>query len=265
MTRTPSRSRTHNPMRRRRPPVAWALAAALASCADDPRVAPLAERGAALASDPRVTRSQYNPFACTTCHPVRAGSQGGVTLPGAPLQGAARRPSFWGGEVVRMREAVERCWVNFMRGAPEDLDGPDGRAIDAWLLSLAPEGSTEGTAPVPRTWPRTVRDLGPGDRTRGQAVWNRACSHCHGAIGTGEGRIGPAASVIPRDTIREHCNRDFMSVGYPDRQSYIRATVTEKTRHGSFLGYAGVMPPFANEVLSDDEMRDLTAFFECPP
>ena len=56
-----------------------------------------------------------------------------------------------------------------------------------------------------------------------------------------------------------------MSVGYTNVQAYLRASVTEKTRHGSFQGYAGVMPPFATEVLSDDEMRDLTAFFECPP
>lgn len=249
----------------RRPLARVALVlAALSSCADDPRVAPLAERGAEVANDPRVTRSQYNVFACTTCHALDARAPGGRVFPGAPLRGAARRPSFWGGEVVRVREAVERCWVDFMRGVPEDLDGPDGRALDAWLLSLAPEGSSEGTAPVAMSWPRAVRDLGPGDRARGQAVWSRACAHCHGAVGTGAGRIGPAASVVPRDTLREHCDRDIAAVGYTDRQAYIRATVAEKTRHGSFLGYAGVMPPFANEVLTDDELRDLTAFFVCP-
>ena len=70
--------------------------------------------------------------------------------------------------------------------------------------------------------------------------------------------------MIPRDTLQQHCNQNIAAAGYTDRQAYIRATVTEKTRHGSFLGYAGVMPPFASEVLSDDEMRDLTAFFMCP-
>lgn len=244
--------------------MAAVLATAL-GCADDPRLAPLAERGAELARDPRITRSQYNAFACVTCHAVTVAAQGTLVLPGAPLQGAARRPSFWGGEVVQLREAVERCWVSFMRGVPEDLDGPSGRAIDAWLLSLAPEGSEEGTGAVRLSWPRTVRDLGLGDRTRGQRVWSRACARCHGAVGTGAGRISPSASVIPQDTIREHCGRDFMSVGYTNIQAYLRASVTEKTRHGSFQGYAGVMPPFATEVLSDDEMRDLTAFFECPP
>ncbi len=242
-----------------------ALALAAASCGDTERLAPLAERGAELAANPRVTRSQYNAFACLTCHAVRAGSQGDRILPGAPLQGAARRPTFWGGETTHLREAVERCWTSFMRGIASDLDGPDGQALGAWLEAIAPEGSTEGTAAVPMTWPRTVRDPGEGgDRARGQVVWNRACSHCHGALETGAGRISPLTSVVPRDTVVEHCDDDLMQVGYTDRQAYIRAVSTEKIRHGSFLGYAGVMPPFSTEVLSDADVRDLASFFRCP-
>ncbi len=246
---------------------AFAVFAALAasSCGDTERVAPLAERGAQLAGDARVTRSQYNAFSCLTCHPVAEGSQGARVLPGAPLQGAARRPSWWGGEVTHLREAVERCWTSFMRGVPSDLDGADGQAIGAWLDSIAPAGSTVGTAAVPRTWPRTVRDPGGGgDRTRALAVWQRACVSCHGAIDTGAGRVGQVTSVLPRDTVAEHCDDDLASVGYTDRAAYLRAVVAEKTRHGSFLGYAGVMPPFANEVLTDDEMRDLASLFRCP-
>lgn len=241
--------------------LAAALALAAASCGDTERVAPLAERGAQLAGDPAVSRST-NSFSCLTCHAARA--QGTRVLPGAPLQGAARRPTFWGGEVTHLREAVERCWINFMRGAPADLDGPDGQAIGAWLESLAPAGSTEGTAAVPMTWPRTVRDPGAGgDRTRGQAVWNRACFTCHGAIGTGAGRLDARTAIVPRDTETEHCDDDIAVAGYTDRQAYIRAVMTEKTRHGSFLGYAGVMPPFSTEVLSDADMRDLATFISC--
>jgi cytochrome c553 len=152
-----------------------------------------------------------------------------------------------------------------MRGVPADLDGPDGQSLGAWLDSLAPEGSTEGTAAVTTTWPRVVRDPGEGgDRARAQAVWNRACATCHGAIETAAGRISTLASVLPRDTVVEHCDDDLAVVGYTDRQAYIRAIVTEKTRHGSFLGYAGVMPPFSTEALSDGDMRDLAAFFRCP-
>lgn len=242
-----------------------ALAVALTSCGGEVREAPLAELGAQLASSPRVTRSQYNVFACTTCHAVRAGDVGTRIMPGAPLQGAARRPSYWGGEVIQLREAVSRCWVTFMRGDDRDLDGPDGRAIGAWLQSLAPTNSTVGTAALPMTWPRSVRDLGaPDDRARGLAVWGRACASCHGAIDTGVGRLGALVSVLPRDTATEHCNDDLTPTTYTDYQSYLRGIVVEKTRHGSFLGYAGSMPPFSNEVLSDDELRALTALFRCP-
>jgi thiosulfate dehydrogenase len=245
--------------------VAVAFVVSLSACGDTERLAPLAERGAALASDARVTRSQYNAFTCLTCHPVAAGSQGARLLPGAPLQGVTRRPTYWGGEVTHLREAVERCWTGFMRGVSTDLDGPDGQALGAWLESISPADSTTGTAAVAMSWPRVVRDPGDGgDRTRALALWGRGCASCHGAFETGVGRISPLASVLPRDTLAEHCDDDLAIVGYTDRQAYIRAIMTEKTRHGSFLGYAGVMPPFANEALSDAEMRDLASLFRCP-
>lgn len=242
-----------------------ALSVALAGCGGEVRDAPLAELGAQLASNPRVTRSQYNVFACTTCHAVRAADAGTRVLPGAPLQGVARRPSYWGGEVIQLREAVSRCWVTFMRGDDRDLDGPEGRAIGAWLQSISPATSTEGTAAVPMTWPRSVRDLGPpGDRAQGLAVWGRACASCHGAIDTGAGRLGMLVSVLPRDTATEHCDDDLTPTTYTEHQAYLRGIVVEKTRHGSFLGYAGSMPPFSNESLSDDDLRALTALFRCP-
>jgi len=242
---------------------ALALCLLLLSCGGEVRDGTAVELGASLAANPRVTRSQYNPFACTTCHAVRTG--GDRALPGAPLQGAARRPSFWGGEVTHLREAVARCWVDFMRGDPRDLDARDGQAISAWLESLAPEGSTEGTAAVPRTWTRTVRDPGAaGDPARGRAAWQRACAYCHGALDTGAGRIAPLVSTLPATTLAEHCDDDLAVAGYTDRQAYIRGIVAEKTRHGSYLGYGGAMPPFTVEALSDDDLRHLASLFRCP-
>ena len=44
----------------------------------------------------------------------------------------------------------------------------------------------------------------------------------------------------------------------------MRTVVVEKIRHGSFLGYAGTMPPFSVEALSDADVRDLTMLFRCP-
>ena len=243
--------------------VALALALALPSCADTEVHLPAAAEGAAIAQNPAASRSRYNVFACTTCHAVRASEVGTRLLPGAPLEGAARRPTYWGAETVHLHEAVERCWTFFMRGTPTDLDDRTGEALYAWLESLSPDASTAGTQAVVQTFPRTVRPLGEGDATRGQAVWSRACGNCHGALGTGVGRLGPLVTIVPGETEREHC-ADTLPPGYTDQTTYLRTVVVEKIRHGSFLGYAGSMPPFSVEALSDDDARDLTALFRCP-
>lgn len=239
------------------------LALGAASCADTEVRLPAAAEGAALAQSPAASRSRYNVFACTTCHAVRASEVGSRILPGAPLEGAARRPSYWGGETVHLDEAVARCWTFFMRGTPTDLEGRTGEALYAWLESLSPDGSTAGTRAVAQTFPRTVRPLGEGDAARGQAVWARACASCHGAVGSGAGRLSTLVTVVPGETQAEHCD-DTLPAGYDDHQTYMRTVVVEKVRHGSFLGYAGNMPPFSVEALSDADLRDLTALFRCP-
>jgi len=239
------------------------LALSIPACADTEVRLPASAEGAALAQNPASSRSRYNVFACTTCHAVRPSEAGARLLPGAPLEGAARRPTFWGGETAHLHEAVELCWTFFMRGTPTDLDGRTGEALYAWLESLSPDGSTAGSQPVAATFPRVVRSLGDGDASRAPAVWARACASCHGAVGSGAGRLGPLVSVVPGDTVREHCD-DSLPSGYTDHTTYLRTVVVEKVRHGSFLGYAGSMPPFSVEALSDDDLRDLTMLFRCP-
>jgi thiosulfate dehydrogenase len=243
--------------------LALALALALPACADTELRLPASAEGAAIAQSAAVSRSRYNVFACTTCHAVRGAEVGARLLPGAPLEGAALRPSYWGGETAHLDEAVGRCWTFFMRGTPTDLDGRTGEALYAWLDSLSPDGSTVGTAAVPQTFPRIVRPLGEGDAARGRALWTRACANCHGALGSGAGRLGPLVTVVPGETEREHC-ADELPAGYDDHTAYMRTVVVEKIRHGSFLGYAGTMPPFSVEALSDADVRDLTMLFRCP-
>lgn len=240
-----------------------AVALGLVGCGDTERVAPLAERGAQLARDPSVTRSQYNRFACVTCHAERAEDLGGRTLPGAVLQGVSRRPTFWGGEVLNLREAVARCWVYFMRGVEADLDGPTGDALWAWLDALSPADAGVSAA-APFTVPRTAIDLPNGDAARGARVYARTCQHCHGAFGSGAGRIGTLVSVLPTDTLNEHC-RGTPPAGVADLPTYVRMVVYQKTRHGGFLGYGGTMPPFSTEALRDADLADIIAMFRCVP
>lgn len=242
--------------------LALTLGIALAGCGGEDPSPTLAERGAQLARDPSISRSQYNRFACVTCHAERASDAAGRTLPGAVLEGAVHRPSYWGGEVLNLREAVGRCWVYFMRGVASDLDGPTGDALWHWLRALSP-GDAGVTTAVPFTVPRSVRELPNGDAARGRAVFARACQSCHGAFGTAAGSLGRLVSVLPRDTINEHC-RGEPPAGVPDLQTYMRTVIVQKTRHGGFLGYGGTMPPFSTETLSDAELADIVAMFSCP-
>lgn len=236
-------------------------ALALGGCGDVAPTDPLVARGAQLARDPASSRSRYNRFACLTCHAERATDVGARILPGAVLEGAARRASYWGGEALYLREAVERCWVYFMRGVPEDLDGATGEALWAWLDALSP-AATSARA-VPFTVPRTTRDLTGGDPARGREVFGRACASCHGAFGSSAPTLGRYVSRLPADSVNGHC-RGRPPEGVPDLPTYLRMVVYQKTRHGGLLGYGGTMPPFSTEVLSEEALQDIVALFRCP-
>jgi thiosulfate dehydrogenase len=56
---------------------------------------------------------------------------------------------------------------------------------------------------------------------------------------------------VPDDTLNAH----LAQYG----PACTREIFIEKVRHGSFLGYAGRMPPFSEEVLSDAQVADILA------
>ncbi len=64
----------------------------------------------------------------------------------------------------------------------------------------------------------------------------------------GVGRLNETIPILPEDTIVAHAQ-------YSARVQ--RLVFTEKIRHGLFLGYGGVMPPFSAELLSDQDVSDL--------
>jgi thiosulfate dehydrogenase len=212
-----------------------------------------AERGASLAGDPDFSSSISNVFACTTCHAIRPG-EGERLLPGAPLAGATLRPSYWGGTVVDLFEAVSTCYGQFMRGGRLDRTSEETTALYAFLDSLAsaPGAATQAVAftPVRMTVPPAA-----GDRARGQNAYARACSICHGQPSSGAGRIGDSA-VLPDAIERSHSR----AAGY--NESTIRHVFVQKIRSGGYLGFGGVMPPFSREVLSDEAVADIITFLD---
>lgn len=208
------------------------------------------EAGAEGFADPRFAGAPASNYAsCATCH--SAGTPIPRTtriFPGSPLAGVVARRHFWGGAEVDLGTAVNHCRSSFQGAPPLDRATEPARALYAFLLSLPQTTTTD----VPFTVLRSAIDLPPPavrDAARGEALYRAACATCHGAAHTGKGRLAPSIPVLPEDTIAEHT--------YLGTLTATRVVFIEKVRHGGFLGYGGVMPPFSLETLSDAELADL--------
>jgi len=232
--------------------VVFALAIASLACQgqSDPGVTELnaVEHGRALFSDPKASSSTLNSVSCATCHRTTVDATDTRIVSGATLAGVVTRSSYWAGQEIELLRAINDCRFYFMQArTPWTANDEDAKAMWAYLSSL-PKGDGK---PASFTVLRAVVDLPPGDRTVGQDVYMRACHTCHGDIHTGNGKTVPLASTLPDQTNAEHATYSPLD----QRVIYI-----EKVRHGGFLGYAGVMPPFSKEALSDAQMAGLLAY-----
>lgn len=215
---------------------------------------PAEVRGRALVNDPDFSGSEFNVFACTTCHTTTAADDGGVA---STLYGVVDRESWWGGSIASLSEAVDFCYVYFMRGFPElEPTSEDGRALYEYLASLS-SGAALPTRPmtvVEAVYDPTDpgRDGGGlvGDAAAGADVYERACAVCHGEKSTGVGRLGPNVVVIPE------ASEEFAR----DNNVPLRLVLAEKVRHGQFFGVGGNMPLYPLERMSDEELADLLEY-----
>ena len=161
------------------------------------------------------------------------------------LAGVTQRQSFWGGMENDLLTAVNDCLRLFMYGRPDlTADDTAARSLYAFLVSLEPGDPT----PVSFSVPTYIEDVPRGDTERGLGYYQRSCARCHGAIHTGEGRIASSLPILPEGPIASHAGYDLRAQ---------RLIFIEKTRHGGFFGYVGVMPPFSQEVLGDTELGDI--------
>lgn len=208
--------------------------------------------GAKLFTDARLSDSAFNRFACSTCHATTQAGEPQRLLSGGTLADVVARPRFLGGQTLRLLDAVNFCYVYFMRGVPLSKEEPRAKALYEYLLSLSPSAaSPTGVAPQrPMTIVRDIVDLPAGDATRGRTLYTRACAECHGALGSGAGRISENASPLPQVT--RTYPQDFPGVP-PAR------VVVEKVRHGQFFGVGGNMPFYSRESLSDADLADIIA------
>ncbi len=174
---------------------------------------------------------------------------------GGALAGATLRSSFWGGQVADLLGSVNACRSNFMGDSqPLSAKDPQARALYAYLASLEPGNSD----PIPFTIVTTIDPLPRPDteeaiataQNNGQWLYAQTCLYCHGTMHDGLGRLSTRIPILPEQTIAEHPPPVYT----PRLQ---RRIFTEKIRHGLFLGYGGVMPPFSTELLSDADVTDL--------
>jgi thiosulfate dehydrogenase len=208
-----------------------------------------ADFGEELFQDSRLSDSQFNSFSCATCHATTATPEAEHIRAGYSLHDVASRPNWWGGYETNLLDAVNFCYVNFMRGvSPLTQEDPKSRALYEYLVRISPDTQADA---LPLTVVKDIADIPRGDQVRGAEVYGEACSTCHGATHTGKGRLTQLASILP-DVTSEY---DTVFPGVPHQ-----LVVIEKVRHGQFFGVSGSMPLYSREALSDADLGALLAF-----
>jgi thiosulfate dehydrogenase len=208
-----------------------------------------ADFGEALFQDARLSESQYNRFSCATCHATTPTPPAGRVLAGHTLHDVAFRPSWWGGYQTQLLDAVNFCYVNFMRGvSPLTPEEPKSRALYEYLVRISPDRQAPA---LPFTVVKDIQEVARGPVSRGAEVYRAACQDCHGEPHTGKGRLTELASVLPE--VAEDYGTLFPGVP-------ASLVVIEKVRHGQFFGVGGNMPLYGREALSDEDLGALLAF-----
>jgi thiosulfate dehydrogenase len=208
-----------------------------------------ADFGEELFQDARLSESQFNRFSCATCHSTTAAPEPGRIHSGYTLHDSAFRPSWWGGYETNLLDAVNFCYVNFMRGiSPLTPEDPKARALYEYLVEISPNRQAPAR---PFTVVKDINDVPRGSTTRGAEVYRAACQTCHGELHTGKGRLSELASILPEVT-------DAYGSLFPGVPKQL--PVIEKVRHGQFFGVGGSMPLYSLEALSDEDLGALLAF-----
>jgi thiosulfate dehydrogenase len=234
--------------------VATAAVAACAS-ASPPETRSSIEYGRVLFRSTEVVESKLNSYTCATCHRSGATDRPEALLSGGSLAGVAARTSYWAGQEPDFLAAVNHCRIYFMRAGGDWLPtDPKAQALFGYLASLP----ADARAGQNSDWVVTINNIPGGDAKRGESVYRAACENCHGQAQTGVGRLPAlvALPALPGDTLREHA---YLATDLERRVVFI-----EKTRHGGFFGYGGVMPPFARGQLSDADLASILAFLRVP-
>ncbi|MEM6290071.1 MAG: DM13 domain-containing protein [Myxococcota bacterium] len=182
-----------------------------------------------------------NTFTCSTCHAIDEPASDGLRRPGHALAGATQRATFKNGQLDDLLLAVNSCQVEWMNAEPWGPDDPDWLALFEFLDGTSDDGTEvqfEIVAPP--------EDLAGGDATRGLETFNNSCVVCHARDGIGS-QLAP--SVAQRGLDADLIARRVRTSGRAESSVYDGLT-------------GGVMPFWAADRLSDDELRDIIAWIE---
>jgi thiosulfate dehydrogenase len=202
------------------------------------------EKGRQLFESRSLSQSHLNDYTCATCHELQASTPASKKA-GAALAGVTSRATFWGEQEPDLLAAINAC-RNYFMGDNQPLSAKDerARALYAYLESLEPGDAN----PTLFTIVTSIEPLPRGEEGHGRVLFANACASCHGSMHIGLNRLNASVPILPEDTLASHTE-------YSPRVQ--RLVFTEKIRHGLFLGYGGVMPPFSAEVLSDQDVSDV--------
>lgn len=221
-----------------------------------------------------------NLFACTTCHSMAPDTGAEVIRAGHTLLNSLTRPNYKDGQSASFLDAVNVCrgdWMNV--GDPERNfeftpwleTEPRYKDLLAFIQSL--ETATDSPALVfeivapARTGPTT------GDATAGCKLFNRSCSVCHGTDAVGIA-LAPSLLDITSDCSEKpdlclDANCEPKPEKCLDNPDFIRSRIRLSGPNHPGQVYqlppgfslAGTTMPFwSKDLLSDNDVEDLTAF-----
>jgi thiosulfate dehydrogenase len=230
-------------MRRLRETTALLCCCLLSACGSTTEPSAV-DQGRQLFESKALSKSHLNDYTCASCHDTVASTPPSKKAGGA-LAGVTLRATFWNEQEPDLLGSINACRNNFMADSqPLVASDERARALYAYLESLEPGDAN----PIPFTIVTSIEPLLRGDEAHGQVLFGQTCLYCHGEMHDGFGRLSEQVPVLPEDTLVAHAQ-------YTPRVQ--RLVFTEKIRHGLFLGYGGVMPPFSAEVLSDNDVSDV--------
>jgi thiosulfate dehydrogenase len=232
-----------NPERSLRRCPAWVAAAILLTCIGCSDVAEEPAEDDGLDGEQVYLRTVEggNTFACATCHALEEPAEDGMRRAGHRLGDATRRPSYKGGQLTEMREAVNSCLTEWMRAEPWEASDPRWIALHAWL-DAKPAAASAPAVELQIVEPPL--DTTGGDAVAGRALFNTSCAFCHGtdAVGTNQ-----ALSLSGRNLDGTYIALRVRTSGQADSPVYEGLT-------------GGQMPFWGADRLSDSELRDLVAY-----